>query len=126
MGKKHLKGIVVYGNQAIHIHADPKEWEELIDSHRKILGAHTHSIVSRKPHPMFEYHTPASRWSAFPGAKWGAANPPVMLTDADMDPHNLNHLLVRVLHGPDDVELHGAQHGLLRLPDPLLLRDPRR
>lgn len=35
MGKKHLKGIVVYGNQAIHIHADPKEWEELIDSHRK-------------------------------------------------------------------------------------------
>ena len=62
MGKKHLKGIVVYGNQAIHIHADPKEWEELIDSHRKILGAHTHSIVSRKPHPMFEYHTPASRW----------------------------------------------------------------
>ena len=27
MGKKHLKGIVVYGNQAIHIHADPKEWE---------------------------------------------------------------------------------------------------
>lgn len=92
MGKKHLKGIVVYGNQAIHIHADPKEWEELIDSHRKILGAHTHSIVSRKPHPMFEYHTPASRWSAFPGAKWGAANPPVMLTDADMDPHNLNHI----------------------------------
>lgn len=40
--------------------------------------------------------------------------------------HRLPHLLVRVLHGPDDVELHGAQHGLLRLPDPLLLRDPRR
>ncbi|MFR4149261.1 MAG: aldehyde ferredoxin oxidoreductase N-terminal domain-containing protein [Sutterella wadsworthensis] len=45
---------------------------------------------------------------------------------AQPQPHRLPHLLVRVLHGPDDVELHGAQHGLLRLPDPLLLRDPRR
>lgn len=38
MGRKKLKGIVVFGDQAIHIHAGPKEWENLVDSHRKILG----------------------------------------------------------------------------------------
>lgn len=125
MGKKHLKGIVVYGNQAIHIHADPKEWEELIDSHRKILGAHTHSIVSvRVPHacePLVRLpgRQVGCRQSARHAHRRGHG-------PAQPQSHRLPHLLVRVLHGLDDVELHGAQHGLLRLPDPLLLRDPRR
>lgn len=92
LGKKGVKAIVVYGDQAVHIAAKPKEWEDLIDSHRRILGAHTQSIVPRKPSPLHEYHTPSSRWSAYPGAQWGAAIPPVTLTEAVSDPHDLNHI----------------------------------
>lgn len=91
-GKKMIKGIVVFGDGIVHIHAKPKEWEAVVDSHRKILGAHTQSIVPRNPSPMHEYFTAASRWSAYPGARWGAANPPVTITEAAMDPHDLNHI----------------------------------
>lgn len=79
-GKKKLKGIVVFGNRPVHIHAKPAEWEALIDAHRAILGAHTQTVVSRVPSPLFEYHFPGSRWSGIPGRTWGAANPPVTIT----------------------------------------------
>lgn len=127
MGKKKLKGLVVWGDGAIHIAATPKQWEELVDSHRKILGAHTQSIVPRNPSPLHEYYTPASRWSAFPGAVWGAANPPVTITEKAMDPHDLNHIgLFRVLPRQGHVVPHGAQYRLLCMPHPLLLGDSRR
>ena len=92
MGKKKLKALVVWGDGAVHIAASPKQWEELVDQHRSILGAHTQSIVPRNPSPLHEYYTPASRWSAYPGAVWGAANPPVTITEKAMDPHDLNHI----------------------------------
>jgi aldehyde:ferredoxin oxidoreductase len=52
MGKKKLKALVVWGDGAVHIAASPKQWEELVDQHRSILGAHTQSIVPRNPSPF--------------------------------------------------------------------------
>lgn len=91
-GKKNLKAIVVRGDQAIHIHAKPQEWEALMDSHRAILGAHTQTVVSRVPSPLFEYSSPSSRWSGLPGRVWGAANPPVVING---DIRDVNHIAYR-------------------------------
>ena len=92
LGRKKVKAIVVRGNQAIHIHAKPDEWEALIDSHRAILGAHTQTVVSRVPSPLFEYSSPSSRWSGLPGRVWGAANPPVTISG---DIRDVNHIAYR-------------------------------
>lgn len=78
-GSKNLKGIAIDGNQAIHIAADKADWEKLVDTHRELLGALTQTVVSRYPHPLFEYHSLNSRWSGVPGKQWGAANPPIQV-----------------------------------------------
>ncbi len=91
-GAKMLKGIVVHGNQAIHIHANPDEWEALCDRNRELLGAVTQSVVPKFPNPLFEYHSPWSRWSGMPGRVWGMANPPVTMTS---DMRSLNRIAYR-------------------------------
>ncbi|MDO5530580.1 aldehyde ferredoxin oxidoreductase N-terminal domain-containing protein [Sutterella sp.] len=96
-GRKKMKAIVVRGDQAIHIHATPEEWEALIDSHRAILGAHTQTVVPEIPMPLFEYHAARSRWNGVPGRVWGAANPPVVLTD---DVRDVNHIAYRTCSAP--------------------------
>ncbi len=76
-GSKNLKGIAIDGDQAIHIAADKEDWEKLVNRHKELLGALTQTVVSRYPHPLFEYHSLNSRWSGMPGKQWGAANPPI-------------------------------------------------
>ena len=92
LGAKMLKGIVVQGNQAIHIHAKPEDWEKLCDRNRALLGAVTQTVVPKYPNPLFEYSNPGSRWSGMPGRVWGAANPPITLTS---DMRNLNRIAYR-------------------------------
>lgn len=91
-GSKKLKGIVVEGDQAIHIHAKPEEWEALCDRNRALLGAVTQTVVPKFPNPLFEYHSPWSRWSGMPGRVWGAAQPPITLTS---DMRSLNRIAYR-------------------------------
>lgn len=91
-GAKKLKGVVVYGDNPIHIHADPKSWEALCDRNRALLGAVTQTVVPKFPNPLFEYSAPGSRWSGMPGRVWGAANPPITLTE---DIRSLNRIAYR-------------------------------
>lgn len=76
-GSKNLKGLAIDGDQPIHIAADKEEWEKLVNRNKELLGALTQTVVSRYPHPLFEYHSLNSRWSGMPGKQWGAANPPI-------------------------------------------------
>ena len=56
-GSKNLKGLAIDGDQPIHIAADKEEWEKLVNRNKELLGALTQTVVSRYPHPLFEYHS---------------------------------------------------------------------
>lgn len=92
LGKKKVKGFVITGDRPLHIHAKPQEWEALLDHHRSIMGALNQCVVSRVPSPLFEFYSPGSRWSGVPGRVWGAANPPVTISDKIRD---INHISYR-------------------------------
>lgn len=108
-GKKNLKAIVVRGDQAIHIHAKPQEWEALMDSHRAILGAHTQTVGSARP-------------------RLGRSQPAGghQRRHSRRQSHRLPHLLGRVLSRAIALEVPRPHDGLLRLPDSLLLGHSRR
>ncbi len=91
-GSKNLKALVAFGDETIHIHANPKDWEALCDRNRALLGAVTQTVVPKFPNPLFEYSSTGSRWSGMPGRVWGAANPPVTLTS---DMRSLNRIAYR-------------------------------
>ena len=92
MGSKNLKAIAVQGNQPVHIAGDKGQWEELINLHRTLLGGNNQHVVPSFPHPKSEYYNPGSRWLGAPGKRWGAANPPVTLTN---DIYPLNRIAFR-------------------------------
>ncbi len=95
-GSKNLKGIAIDGDQAIHIAADKEDWEKLVNRHKELLGALTQTVVSRYPHPLFEYHSLNSRWSGMPGKQWGAANPPI---NVPLDTRRLSKMAFRTNAG---------------------------
>lgn len=95
-GSKNLKGLAIDGNQPIHIAADKEEWEKLVNRNKELLGALTQTVVSRYPHPLFEYHSLNSRWSGMPGKQWGAANPPI---NVPLDTRRLSKMAFRTNAG---------------------------
>lgn len=95
-GSKNLKGLAIDGDQPIHIAADKKEWEKLVNRNKELLGALTQTVVSRYPHPLFEYHSLNSRWSGMPGKQWGAANPPI---NVPLDTRRLSKMAFRTNAG---------------------------
>lgn len=95
-GSKNLKGLAIDGDQPIHIAADKEEWEKLVNRNKELLGALTQTVVSRYPHPLFEYHSLNSRWSGMPGKQWGAANPPI---NVPLDTRRLSTMAFRTNAG---------------------------
>lgn len=95
-GSKYLKGLAIDGDQPIHIAADKEEWEKLVNRNKELLGALTQTVVSRYPHPLFEYHSLNSRWSGMPGKQWGAANPPI---NVPLDTRRLSKMAFRTNAG---------------------------
>lgn len=95
-GSKNLKGLAIDGDQPIHIAADKEEWEKLVNRNKELLGAFTQTVVSRYPHPLFEYHSLNSRWSGMPGKQWGAANPPI---NVPLDTRRLSKMAFRTNAG---------------------------
>lgn len=95
-GSKNLKGLAIDGDQPIHIAADKEEWEKLVNRNKELLGALTQTVVSRYPHPLFEYHSLNSRWSGMPGKQWGAANPPI---NVPLDTRRLSKVAFRTNAG---------------------------
>ena len=95
-GSKNLKGLAIDGDQPIHIAADKEEWEKLVNRNKELLGALTQTVVSRYPHPLFEYHSLNSRWSGMPGKRWGAANPPI---NVPLDTRRLSKMAFRTNAG---------------------------
>ena len=95
-GSKSLKGLAIDGDQTIHIAADKEEWEKLVNRNKELLGALTQTVVSRYPHPLFEYHSLNSRWSGMPGKQWGAANPPI---NVPLDTRRLSKMAFRTNAG---------------------------
>ena len=95
-GSKNLKGLAIDGDQPIHIAADKEEWEKLVNRNKELLGALTQTVVSRYPHPPFEYHSLNSRWSGMPGKQWGAANPPI---NVPLDTRRLSKMAFRTNAG---------------------------
>ena len=95
-GSKNLKGLAIDGDQPIHIAADKEEWEKLVNRNKELLGALTQTVVSRYPHPLFEYHSLNSRWSGMPGKQWGAANPPI---NVPLDTRSLSKMAFRTNAG---------------------------
>ena len=95
-GSKNLKGLAIDGDQPIHIAADKEEWEKLVNRNKELLGALTQTVVSRDPHPLFEYHSLNSRWSGMPGKQWGAANPPI---NVPLDTRRLSKMAFRTNAG---------------------------
>lgn len=95
-GSKNLKGLAIDGDQPIHIAADKEEWEKLVNRNKELLGALTQTVVSRYPHPLFEYHSLNSRWSGMPGKQWGAANPPI---NVPLDTRRLSKMAIRTNAG---------------------------
>lgn len=95
-GSKNLKGLAIDGDQPIYIAADKEEWEKLVNRNKELLGALTQTVVSRYPHPLFEYHSLNSRWSGMPGKQWGAANPPI---NVPLDTRRLSKMAFRTNAG---------------------------
>lgn len=95
-GSKNLKGLAIDGDQPIHIAADKEEWEKLVNRNKELLGALTQTVVSRYPHPLFEYHSLNSRWSGMPEKQWGAANPPI---NVPLDTRRLSKMAFRTNAG---------------------------
>lgn len=95
-GSKNLKGLAIDGDQPIHIAADKEEWEKLVNRNKELLGALTQTVVSRYPHPLFEYHSLNSRWSGMPGKQWGAANPQI---NVPLDTRRLSKMAFRTNAG---------------------------
>ena len=95
-GSLNLKGLAIDGDQPIHIAADKEEWEKLVNRNKELLGALTQTVVSRYPHPLFEYHSLNSRWSGMPGKQWGAANPPI---NVPLDTRRLSKMAFRTNAG---------------------------
>ena len=95
-GSKNLKGLAIDGDQPIHIAADKEEWEKLVNRNKELLGALTQTVVSRYPHPLFEYHSLNARWSGMPGKQWGAANPPI---NVPLDTRRLSKMAFRTNAG---------------------------
>lgn len=95
-GSKNLKGLAIDGDQPIHIAADKEEWEKLVNRNKELLGALTQTVVSRYPHPLFEYHSLNSRWSGMHGKQWGAANPPI---NVPLDTRRLSKMAFRTNAG---------------------------
>lgn len=92
MGHKKLKAIGICGDMPVHIAGDKDKWRELVNYHRSIIGANNQHVVPNFPSPLFEYYDPGSRWVGAPGKRWGAAEPPVVLTD---DVRSLNRIAYR-------------------------------
>ncbi len=105
-GDKKLKGLVVEGNEPIHIRADRKKWEELINRNLAIFGSLNQHVVPNAPSPLFEYFAPGSRWNGMPGNVWRKANPPIILSE---DMRSVNRISYRFCASQFFL---GKEHGL--------------
>lgn len=54
-GSKKLKGVVIQGDQPIHIHADKKEWQKITERNIDLFGSLNQHVVPSAPNPLFEF-----------------------------------------------------------------------
>lgn len=50
-GSKKLKGVVIIGDQPIHIHADKKEWQKITERNIDLFGSLNQHVVPSAPTP---------------------------------------------------------------------------
>lgn len=90
-GAKKLKGLVVNGDQPIHIHADRKDWQKITERNIELFGSLNQHVVPSAPNPLFEFYAPGSRWNGMPGDVWQKSNPPITLTDDMRSPNRISY-----------------------------------
>ena len=90
-GSKKLKGVVVNGDQPIHIHADKQEWQKINERNIELFGSLNQHVVPSAPNPLFEFYAPGSRWNGMPGNVWQKANPPIILSEDMRSPNRISY-----------------------------------
>jgi len=90
-GSKKLKGVVIQGDQPIHIHADKKEWQKITERNIDLFGSLNQHVVPSAPNPLFEFWAPGSRWNGMPGNVWQKANPPIILGEDMRSPNKISY-----------------------------------
>ena len=88
IGVKNLLGVGVLGTGTVKIAASSAKWKTLIDYALSIVGSNNQASVPNTLQSWAEY-SPASsstRWWAYDGMYWGAADPPV--NTGNCDPHD--------------------------------------
>ena len=90
-GSKKLKGVVIIGDQPIHIHADKKEWQKITERNIDLFGSLNQHVVPSAPNPLFEFWAPGSRWNGMPGNVWQKANPPITLGEDMRSPNKISY-----------------------------------
>lgn len=90
-GSKKLKGVVIQGDQPIHINADKKEWQKITERNIDLFGSLNQHVVPSAPNPLFEFWAPGSRWNGMPGNVWQNANPPIILGEDMRSPNKISY-----------------------------------
>ena len=90
-GSKKLNGVVIQGDQPIHIHADKKEWQKITERNIDLFGSLNQHVVPSAPNPLFEFWAPGSRWNGMPGNVWQKANPPIILGEDMRSPNKISY-----------------------------------
>ena len=90
-GSKKLKGVVIQGDQPIHIHADKKEWQKITERNIDLFGSLNQHVVPSAPNPLFEFWAPGSRWNGMPSNVWQKANPPIILGEDMRSPNKISY-----------------------------------
>jgi aldehyde:ferredoxin oxidoreductase len=88
LGAKNLLGIGVLGTGSVKIAASSGKWKSLLDYGLSIVGSDNHATVPNTLQAWAEYSPSSSgtRWWAYDGLYWGAADPPV--NTGNCDPHD--------------------------------------
>ena len=90
-GSKKLKGVVIQGDQPIHIHADKKEWQKITERNIDLFGSLNQHVVPSAPNPLFEFWAPGSRWNGMLGNVWQKTNPPIILGEDMRSPNKISY-----------------------------------
>ena len=88
LGAKNCVGVGVLGTGSVKIAASAGKWKTLMDYALSIVGSNNQASVPNTLQSWAEYSPSGSstRWWAYDGLYWGAADPPV--NTGNCDPHD--------------------------------------
>ncbi len=88
LGAKNCVGVGVLGTGSVKIAASAGKWKSLLDYGLSIVGSNNQACVPNTLQSWAEYSPSSSgtRWWAYDGLYWGAADPPV--NTGNCDPHD--------------------------------------